>query len=241
MYGTTSSSDTEVTDTLDPLAIVKNDVIITESEVHTSDTTSTDEDDFQLLSLPSAAAELADSPLAVDRPPVEIPAPIPLAVYPTYNILLDADTDDGVDLFDDEPLKNDVQCEALLAVGDLLLLADAPAEESPAHPPVPDSFESVASVSSHTLSAQHFSHGTDPDRASSVAPVPSFALDHDVEKDSDPVFPQEFDPDQDIEFIPMDQPMEDPVDPVDPVIPSTLSLILRWPLMIPSLPWPLSK
>ncbi|KAJ0805089.1 hypothetical protein HanPI659440_Chr02g0045651 [Helianthus annuus] len=134
-------------------------------------------------------------------------------------MLLDADADGDVDLFDDEPLEDDVQCEALLAAGDLLLLADAPAGESPAHSPVPDSFESVASPPSHTQYAQHFSHGSDPDRASSVAPAPSFAFDHDVEEDSDPVFPPGFDPDQEIEFIPLDQPMEDPVDPVGPVDP----------------------
>ena len=127
---------------------------------------------------------------------MEIPAPIPLAVYPAYDMLLDADADGDVDLFDDEPLEDEVQGEALLAAGDLLLIADAPAEESPAHSPVPDSFESVASAPSHTQSAHHFSHGSDPDRASSVAPAPSFAFDHDVEEDSDPVFPPGFDPDQ---------------------------------------------
>ncbi|KAJ0886136.1 hypothetical protein HanRHA438_Chr09g0375921 [Helianthus annuus] len=116
-------------------------------------------------------------------------------------------------------MEDEAQVEALLAAGDLLMIADAPAEESPAHSPVPDSFESVASAPSHTRSAQHFSHGSDPDQASSVAPIPSFAFDHDDVEDSDPIFPPGFDPDQDIEFIPMDQPMEDPVDPVDPVDP----------------------
>ena len=120
--GMASSSNTEVTDTLDPLTIVSNDEIMTESEVHTSDTTSTDKDDFQLFSLPGAAAELADGPLAGDLPLVEIPAPIPLAIYPAYDILLDADADDDVDLFDDELLEDDIEGEALLADGGLLLL-----------------------------------------------------------------------------------------------------------------------
>ncbi|XP_035832837.1 uncharacterized protein LOC118481726 [Helianthus annuus] len=131
-------------------------------------------------------------------------------------MLLDADADGDVDLFDDEPLEDEVQGEALLAAVDLLLLADAPAGESPTHSPVPNSFKSVASAPSHTQSAQHFSHGSDPDRASSVAPAPNFAFDHDVEEDSDPVFPPGFDPDQEIEFIHLDQPLVDPVDPVDP-------------------------
>ncbi|KAJ0725573.1 hypothetical protein HanPI659440_Chr12g0460371 [Helianthus annuus] len=118
--------------------------------------------------------------------------------------------------FYDEPPEDDIEGEALIADGGLLLLADTPAEESPAHSPVPDSFESVASAPSHTQGAQHYSHDSDPDRASSAAPAPSFAFDHDLDEDSDPVFPPGFDPDQKIEFIHLDQPIEDPVDPVDP-------------------------
>ncbi|KAF5806280.1 hypothetical protein HanXRQr2_Chr05g0219501 [Helianthus annuus] len=210
------SSDTGDSDTTGPRPIVSDDLESSEREVHTSDVTSTDEDDFQPFALPDGADELADGPLAGDLPLVEIPAPIPLAVYPAYDLLLDADADGDVDLFDDELLEDDDEGEALLAAGDLLLIADAPAEESLAHSPVPDSLESVASAPSHTQSAQHFSHGSDPDRASSVAPALSFAFDHDVEEDSDPVFPPAFDPDQEIEFIHLDQPMVDPVDPVDP-------------------------
>ncbi|KAM0064762.1 hypothetical protein Hdeb2414_s0003g00106861 [Helianthus debilis subsp. tardiflorus] len=236
------SSGTGDSDTTGPVPIISADLESAEHEVHTSDVTSTDEDDFQPFALPDAVDEPADGPFAGDLPLVEIPAPIPLASYPALDILLDADADDDVDLFDDEPLEDDVQGEALLAAGDLLLLADAPAEESPAHSPVPDSFESVASAPSHTQSAQHFSHGSDPDRASSAAPAPSFAFDHDLDEDSDPVFPPGFDPDQDIEFIPMDQPMEDLVDPVDPIDPAFADTqILRWHLMTPSLPWPSSR
>ncbi|KAM0035460.1 hypothetical protein Hdeb2414_s0015g00446711 [Helianthus debilis subsp. tardiflorus] len=210
------STGTGDSDTTGPRPIVSDDLESSKREVHTSDVTSPDEDDFQPFALPDGADELADGPLAGDLPLVEIPAPIPLASYPAYDLLLDADVDGNVDLFDDEPLEEDVQGEALLAAGDLLMIADAPAEESPADSPAPDSFESVASAPSHAQSAQHYSHGSDPDRASSVAPVPSFVFDHDDVEDSDHVFPPGFDPDQDIEFIPMDQPMEDPVDPVDP-------------------------
>ncbi|KAM0062092.1 hypothetical protein Hdeb2414_s0004g00144001 [Helianthus debilis subsp. tardiflorus] len=216
------STGTSDSDTTGPRPIVSDDLESSEREVHTSDVTSTDEDDFQPFALPDGADELADGPLAGDLPLVEIPAPIPLASYPAYDLLLDADDDGDVDLFDDEPIEDEVQGEALLAAGDLLMIADAPAEESPAHSPAPDSFESVASAPSHAQSAQHYSHVLDPDRASSVAPVPSFVFDHDDVEDSDPVFPPGFDPDQDIEFIPMDQPMEDPVGPVDPVDPIDL-------------------
>ncbi|XP_022007486.1 vegetative cell wall protein gp1-like [Helianthus annuus] len=132
---------------------------------------------------------------------------------------LDVVADDDVDLFDEDPLEDNFEGEAHIAAGDLLLLADAHAEEAPIHSPVPDSFESVASAPSHAQGVQHYSHDTDPDRASSAAPAPapSFVIDHDIDDDSDPAFPPGFDPDQEIEFIHLDQPMEDPVAPVDPM------------------------
>ncbi|KAL9997756.1 hypothetical protein Hdeb2414_s0007g00243761 [Helianthus debilis subsp. tardiflorus] len=147
------SSGTGDSDTTGPMPIVSDDLESSEHEVHTSDVTSTDEDDFQPFALPDAVDEPADGPFAGDLPLVEIPAPIPLAAYPALDMLPDADADDDVDLFDDEPLEDDVEGEALIADGCLLLLADAPAEESPAHSPVPDSFESVASAPSHTQGA----------------------------------------------------------------------------------------
>ncbi|XP_021993638.1 vegetative cell wall protein gp1-like [Helianthus annuus] len=53
--------------------------------------------------------------------------------------------------------------------------------------------------------------------AMSAAPGPSheFEFDHEVDDDSDLVFPPNFDPDHDIEFIHMDQPLEAPVAPID--------------------------
>ncbi|XP_035845296.1 uncharacterized protein LOC118491548 [Helianthus annuus] len=168
---TLTKSGTGESDTTGPMPIVSDDRVSSEHEVHTSDVTSMDEDDFQPFALPEDAVELADGPFAGDLPLVEIPAPIPLAAYPALDVLLDADADDDVDLFDDEPLEDDVEGEALLAA--------------------------------------------DPDRASSAAPAPSFAFEHDLDEDSHPLFPPGFDPDQDIEFIPLDQPMEDSVDPVD--------------------------
>ncbi|KAJ0781586.1 hypothetical protein HanPI659440_Chr06g0250931 [Helianthus annuus] len=53
--------------------------------------------------------------------------------------------------------------------------------------------------------------------APAPAPAPSFEFGHDIDDDSDPVFPPGFDPDHDIEFIHLDQPMEDPMAPVDPM------------------------
>ncbi|XP_022031325.1 vegetative cell wall protein gp1-like [Helianthus annuus] len=55
--------------------------------------------------------------------------------------------------------------------------------------------------------------------ASSTAPAPAHDLefDHEVDDDFDLVFPPGFDPDQDIEFIHLNQPLEEPVAPIDPL------------------------
>ncbi|KAJ0878704.1 hypothetical protein HanRHA438_Chr10g0442801 [Helianthus annuus] len=206
-------------DTTGPLPIVSDDIVSSEHEVHTSDFTSTDDDDFQPFALPDGADEHIDDPPAEYLPLVAIPAPIPLASYPAYDLLPDAEADGDVDLFEDEPFEDEIPDAAPLPAGDLLMIAGAPVEDSPAHSPVPDSFESVASAPFHEVSTQHFVHDSDPDQASSAAPIPSFVFEHDDIEDSDPVFPPGFDPDHDIEYIPMDQHMEDPVDPVDPVDP----------------------
>ncbi|KAJ0881867.1 hypothetical protein HanRHA438_Chr10g0478841 [Helianthus annuus] len=213
------SADTGGSDTTDPRRIVSDDLESSEHEVYTSDSTSTDEhtDDSLLFVLPDGAYEPIDGDPAEYLPIIAIPALIPLALYPAYDLPID-DEEDDVDMFEEEPFEEDAQGEALPAA-DPLLIADAPAAESPAHSPVADSFESVASVPAHAHSAQHFSHGSDSDQAFSVAPIPSFTFDHEDVEDSDPMFPPGFDPDRDLEFVPMDHLMEDPVDPVDPVDP----------------------
>ncbi|XP_021995422.1 cell surface glycoprotein 1-like [Helianthus annuus] len=213
------SSGTGESDTTDPMPIVSDDMVSSEHEVYTLDTTSTNDDDFQPFALPDVVVEPADGPIAGDLPLAVIPAPVPLVAYPVIDMPLDVVADDDVDLSDEDPLGDDFEGEAHIAAGDLLLLADAPAEEAPVHSPVPDSFESVASAPSHAQGVQHYSHDTDPDMASSAAPAPapSLAFDHDIDDDSDPIFPPGFDPDHDIEFVHLDQPMEDPVAPVHPV------------------------
>ncbi|KAJ0884266.1 hypothetical protein HanPSC8_Chr10g0431731 [Helianthus annuus] len=187
-----SSSDTGFSDTSDPMAIVSDDIVSSEHEVHTSDTTSTDDDDFQPFALPDVVAEPADGHLPGDLPLAVIPAPVPLAAYPVVDMPIDIVSDGDVDLFEEDPLEDDLEGEIPIAIDDILLIADAPAEEAPVHSPVPDSFESVASASLHSQGVQHHSHDTDPDMASSAAPAPahSFEFDHDVDVDdySDPVF-----------------------------------------------------
>ncbi|XP_035838052.1 vegetative cell wall protein gp1-like [Helianthus annuus] len=221
--------------TTGPLPLVSDDVMSSEHEVHTSDYTSTDDDDFQPFALPDGADEHADDPLPfalpegayepIDGDPAEylpivaIPAPIPLASYPAYELMPDADADGDIELYEDEPFEDEDPDIAPLPAGGLLMIADVPAGDSPIHSPVPDSLESVASVPSRGASAQQFIHDSDPDQASSAAPIPSYAFEHDEIEDSDPVFPPGFDPDHDIEYIPMDEHIEDPDDPIDPIDP----------------------
>ncbi|KAJ0452620.1 hypothetical protein HanHA300_Chr15g0580961 [Helianthus annuus] len=214
-----SSSETGVSDTLDPIAIVSDDRVSSEREVYTSDITSTDDDDFQPFALPDVGAEPADGFPVGDLPLAVIPAPIPLAAYRVVDMPLDVVSDDDVDLFEEDPPEADFEGGAPIAADVILPIADAPAEEAPVDSPVPDSFESVASASLHTQGVQHHSHDADPDMASSAAPAPAHDLefDHDVGDDFDSVFPHGFDPDQDIEFIHLDQPLEEPVAPIDPL------------------------
>ncbi|KAJ0511284.1 putative sterol transport protein NPC2 [Helianthus annuus] len=222
-------------DTTGPLPLVSDDVMSSEHEVHTSDYTSTDDDDFQPFALPDGADEHTDDSLPfalpegayepIDGDPAEylpivaIPAPIPLASYPAYELMPDADADGDIELYEDEPFEDEDPDVAPLPAGGLLMIADVPAGDSLIHSPVPDSFESVASVSSRGASAQQFIHDSDPDHASSAAPIPSYAFEHDDIEDSDPVFPPGFDPDHDIEYIPMDEHIEDPDDPIGPIDP----------------------
>ncbi|MFS7972719.1 hypothetical protein Hanom_Chr09g00848071 [Helianthus anomalus] len=218
-YRPMDSPATGDSDTTGPLPIVSDDIISSEHEVHTSDHTSTDDDDFQPFALPEGAYESIDGDPAEYLPLVVIPAPIPLASYPAYELLPDAEADGDVDLYEDEPFEDEVPDAAPLPAGGLLMIVGAPVGDSPVHSPVPDSFESVASAPSHEVSAPQFMHDSDPDQASSAAPIPSYAFEHDDIEDSDPVFPPGFDPDHDIEYIPMDQHMEDHADPVDPIDP----------------------
>ncbi|XP_022032638.1 uncharacterized protein LOC110933719 [Helianthus annuus] len=214
-----SSSDTRVSDTLDPLAIISDGEILSEGEVYTSDTTSTDDDDFPPFALPDFGVEVqpADGILAGDLPLIEIPSPVPLAAFPVEDLPLDVVSDDDVDLFVEGPLEDDHEGGAPIADDVVIPIAEAPVEEAPSDSPGPDSFESVASASLHDRGMQHYSPGADSDIAMSAAPGSphEFEFDHEFEDKFDPVFPHDFDPDHEIEFIPVDQPLEAPVAPID--------------------------
>ncbi|XP_021985824.1 calphotin-like [Helianthus annuus] len=216
-----SSSDTGVSDTVDPMAVVSDDEIPSEGDVYTSDTTSTDDDDFQPFALPDIEVEVqpVDGILAGDLPLAVIPVPVPLAAFPVADVPLDVVSDDDIDLFEEGPPEDDYEGGAPIDDDAILPIAEAPVEEAPSGSPVPDSFESVGSASLHDQGIQRHSPDADPDIAMSAAPGPSleFEFDHEIDDDFDPVFPPDFDPDHEIEFIHMDQPLEAPVAPIDPL------------------------
>ncbi|XP_022031085.1 calphotin-like [Helianthus annuus] len=225
-----SSSDTGVSDTLDPMATVSDDEIPSEGEVYTWDTTSTDDDDFQPFALPDFGDEVqpADGIPAGDLPLAEIPAPVPLAAFPVEDLLLDVMADDDIDLFVEGPPEDDHEGGAPIADDAIIPVAEAPVEEAPADSPGPDSFESVAFASLHDQGVQHYFPDADSDVAMSAVPGPphKFEFDHEFEDDFDPVFPPDFDPDHEIEFIPVDQHLEAPVAPIDqlPDIPADFDM-----------------
>ncbi|XP_035839861.1 magnetosome-associated protein MamJ-like [Helianthus annuus] len=212
-------------DTTRPIPVVSDDLASSEHEAHTSDVSSTDEDDFQPFALPDGADELADGPPVEYLPLVEIPAPIPLAVYPAYDLLLDAEADGDIDLYDDEPIEDDdlledeIQDAALLPAGDLLMIADAPAEDSPAHsPPMEDPADPVDPIDLEFDFEMAFD---DPEPA--VAPEQAVALDpildHDPVHIDIPIEPVLADPPIDDHL--MDAPLleGDHVVAVDPAVP----------------------
>ncbi|XP_022004022.1 proline-rich extensin-like protein EPR1 [Helianthus annuus] len=226
-----SSSDTGVSDTLDPITIVSDDEILSESEVYTSDTTSTDEDDFQPFALPDFGDDIpiADGLFGGDLPLLQVPAPLPLAAVPLEDLPHDEFTDDDIDLFLEGPPEGDQDGVALMdadvpfaddpVVDPVVPLAEIPADVPIADPVVPVeapikeapfdlfgpySFESVASASLHAQGIQHYSSDSDSDMAMSVAPL----VPHDV------------DPDPEVEFLPVEPaPVgPEPVVAHDPIV-----------------------
>ncbi|XP_035843216.1 calphotin-like [Helianthus annuus] len=237
-----SSSDTGVSDTLDPIAIVSDDEILSESEVYTSDTTSTDEDDFQQFALPDFGDDIpiADGPFGGDLPLLQVPAPLPIAAVPLEDLPHDEFADDDIDLFLESPPEGDKDGVALMdadvpvaddpVVNPVVPLAEIPVNMPIADPVVPVeapiqeapfdlfdaySFESVASASPHAQGVQLYSSDSDSDMAMSVAPL---------------VF-LDVDPEPEVEFLP-DEPT--PVGHVD--IPDIAPPVIVAPVELPPIP-----
>ncbi|XP_022020061.1 calphotin-like [Helianthus annuus] len=222
-----SSSESGVSDTVDPMAIVSDDEIATDPEVFTSDTTNDDDDDFQPFALPDFGDDIpiADGFPDGDLLLVPIPAPFPLAAFPLEDLPLDAMFDDKIDHFiegphedaqdgeapvDDDvaiplaeiPVDDDIVAPLVeVTVADIIAipLVEIPAVEIPSDHSGPDSFESVSSATLHARGVQHYPIDTDSDTAMSAAPI----------------FPHDFDQDHEIEFVLDEQPFEAPVIPDD--------------------------
>ncbi|XP_035837065.1 calphotin-like [Helianthus annuus] len=257
-----SSSDTGVSDTLDPIAIVSDDEILSESEVYTSDTTSMDDDDFQPFALPDDAL-LADGPVDGDLPLIQVPAPLPLAAVPVEDLPHDEVTDDDIDLFIEGPLEGDqdgvalmdddvpptdvpiddhvvplVEIPAVVPIADPVVPVKAPMEEAPFDPFGPYSFESVASTSLHALGVQHYSSDSDSDMAMYVAPLVPHDIDPEPEVEFVPVEPAPVGPEPVIAHDPIDVPVvptfPDPLPEPDRVDPPVMAPhVVDAPVIIP--------
>ncbi|KAJ0600499.1 hypothetical protein HanIR_Chr03g0117291 [Helianthus annuus] len=220
-----SSSESGVSDPIDPRAIVSDDEIATDPEVFTLDTTSSDDDDFQPFALPDFGDDIpiADGFHDGDLLLVPIPAPFPLAAFPLEDLPLDDMSDVDIDLFIEGP-PEDAQDGGAPVDDDVAIpLAEIPVDDDVVVPLVeipvvdiidvplvkiptveissdhsgPDSFESVSSATLHARGMQHYPTNTDSDTAMSAAPI----------------FPHEFDPDHEIEFVPDEPTFEAPVIP----------------------------
>ncbi|XP_022032464.1 SH3 domain-containing protein C23A1.17-like [Helianthus annuus] len=223
------------------MAIVPDDEIPTDPEVFTSDTTSSDDDDFQPFALPDFGDDipLVDGFPDGDLVLVPIPVPFPLAAFPLEDLPLDAMSDDDVDFFNEGPPEG-AQDDGLPVDDDVVVpLFEIPVDDDVAIPLVeipdidviavplievpvleilsdhygPNSFESVSSTTLHALGLQRYPTDSDSDTAMSAAPVPP--QDFEFDGEFDPVFPRDFDPDHEIEFVPDEQPFEAPVIPDD--------------------------
>ncbi|MFS8022625.1 hypothetical protein Hanom_Chr16g01441731 [Helianthus anomalus] len=163
-----SSSESVVSDTLDPMAITSDDEIATDPEFFTLDTTSDDDDDFQPFVLPDFGDKLpiADGFHDGDLPLLQIPAPFPLAAFPLEDLPLDGMSDDDIDLFIEgppeyaqdggAPVDDDVAIPLdEIPVVDVILPIDVPVVEILSDPSSPDSFVFVSSSTLHARSVQH--------------------------------------------------------------------------------------
>ncbi|XP_022030944.1 SH3 domain-containing protein C23A1.17-like [Helianthus annuus] len=222
-----SSFESGVSNTIEPMAIVSDDEIATDPEVFTSDTTSSDDDDFHPFALPDFGDDIpiADGFHDGDLLLVPIPAPFPLAAFPLEDLPLDDMFDDDIDLFIEGPpedaqdggapvdnnvaiplaeipVDDDVVVPLVeIPVADIIAvpLVEIPVVEISSDHSSPDSFESVSSATLHAWGVQHYPTNTDSDTAMSAAPI----------------FPHDFDPDHEIEFVPDEPPFEAPIIPDD--------------------------
>ncbi|XP_021991727.2 SH3 domain-containing protein C23A1.17-like [Helianthus annuus] len=234
---TMASSDSGVSNTIDPMAITSDDEIATDPEVYTSDTTSTDEDDFHLFALPVFGDDLplADGPPGEELPLVPIPAPLPFAAVPFEEQPLDALPDGDIDLLIEgppegdqdggAPMEDDVPLVDIPVVDPVVPMVEIPAVDALVVPPVeapieealPDPsvsypFESASSATIHAQDVQHYSTDIDSDMAMSAAPIAFHDFDSEHEVEFLPNEPVPADPELGVAPEPIFAPDPIPVD-----------------------------
>ncbi|KAJ0735107.1 hypothetical protein HanPI659440_Chr11g0428261 [Helianthus annuus] len=199
------SSSSGDSGTLDPIAVDPDDPIPTDPEIHTSDTDSSDDDDFQPFSLPDFGddVQLADGILDGNLPLMQIPAPVPLAAFPMADLPLNVVSDDDINLFDEGPPEDNHEGGAPIADDVAIPLVEAPVEEILSDQSGADSFESVSSCTLHAVGLHRHPIDSDSDMAMSAAPDHEFDLADDVEHEMD--------------HAPDEQPFVAPVAAVAPV------------------------
>ncbi|XP_022030883.1 SH3 domain-containing protein C23A1.17-like [Helianthus annuus] len=152
-----ASSGSGVSNASDPMACTSDDEMATDSGVYTSDTTSTDEDDFQPFALPifGDGVPLADGPPGEDLPLVPIHAHLPFAAVPFEEQPLDALPDGDIDLLIEGPPEGDQDGGASMedgvplvdipVVDPIVPMVELPDMEVHSDSAASGSFESIAS------------------------------------------------------------------------------------------------
>ncbi|XP_022003196.1 SH3 domain-containing protein C23A1.17-like [Helianthus annuus] len=248
-----SSSDTGVSDTLDPIAIVSNDEIPSESEP---------------FALPDFGDDIpiADGPFDGDLPPLQVPAPLPLAAVPLEDLLHDEFADDDIDLFLEGPPEGDQDGVALMdadvpfaddpVVDPVVPLAEIPADVPIADPVIPveapieeapfdlfgaHSFESVVSASLHAQGVQPYSSDSDSDMAMSAVPLVFLDVDPEPEVEFLPDEPAPVGPEPVVAHDPIEAPvvahLPDPLpEPGHVDMPDIAPPVIDAPVELPPIP-----
>ncbi|XP_021985059.1 proline-rich extensin-like protein EPR1 [Helianthus annuus] len=178
------------------MAIVSDDEIPSEREVYTSDTTSTDDDDFQPFALPDVGVEPADGLPAGDLPLAVIPARIPLAAFPVIDMPLDVVSDDNINLFEEDPPEGVLHHSSEADPDMALSAAPGPAHDFEFDHEVDDDFDPpleapVAPIDPlFDIPADFDMDLVDPEPVMAPKPVvaPDPALEHDPVHDEAPAF-----------------------------------------------------
>uniref|UniRef100_A0A251U2A0 Uncharacterized protein n=1 Tax=Helianthus annuus TaxID=4232 RepID=A0A251U2A0_HELAN len=259
-----SSSESGLSDTDDPMAIVSDDEIAPEPEIFTSDTESdpdmlSDDDDFQPFALPDFGDDLPLADGILDEDPFVVPIPVhdhliighrnivapiltfvPLVVIPPEDWPFDDLFDDDFDLFVDGPpddAHGDGELdEDVVAIPLLEIPVIELSSDSSLHS-VSDSFESVTSSALHAVGLRCYAADSDDDTAMSTAPPPPHNLEPGLEPDFVPVDQPDVAP-ADPEPLPDHDPIPFGIPDIAPLIPDPVPAPVDPPVVEPLIPPP---